>query len=379
LTALRACSLSCRVRLLCSPTDDESKLLASLHGLSARGSSNFIAAVKTAYLALKHRKVTHGAQRIVVFVGSPVSSTEQQLADLGASLAKNNVLADVVCLGENDDNAGKLTAFINAVNKGGKDTSRLLVVPAGVMPEKALMESPIYQAGMDAAFGGGGGGGAGVGGGGGGGVDASLDPELAHALRISAEEARMAEEAAARSGGGDAPAAAAATGGGGGGSAFAGLDEDELLQQALMLSMAETSGSASAPVPATPASAPAPASASGPSTTAAATEAGFTTPAPTSSAGLTTPPGAPQGGNAPATVSSSSSAAPTPVPSTGFVDPAFALSLLGELPGVDINDPSIQEVLRSLQGQQPGSGGNGGAGGGSGGNGGSGNNGGSGQ
>lgn len=120
-------------------------------------------------------------------------------------------------------------------------------------------------------MGGGGGGmgmgGAGSGGGGGfaefGGVDPSMDPELAMALRVSMEEERARQErvaaaAAAASGGGEeaktgdeadggVPAAAESTNA----TAFAAdnggemNDEDALLQQALAMSMAENQASAS--------------------------------------------------------------------------------------------------------------------------------------
>ena len=41
----------------------------------------------------------------------------QALIKIGKTLAKNNVAADVVSMGEIDDNSEKLEAFIGAVNK----------------------------------------------------------------------------------------------------------------------------------------------------------------------------------------------------------------------------------------------------------------------
>ncbi len=81
--------------------------------------------------------------------------------------------------------------------------SHLIVVPPGVAPSDALISSPIFQGddgglaqAMAASTGGGGDGG-------GqfaeyGGVNPDLDPELAMALRLSAEEARAHEESQAR-------------------------------------------------------------------------------------------------------------------------------------------------------------------------------------
>jgi 26S proteasome regulatory subunit N10 len=82
--------------------------------------------------------------------------------------------------------------------------SHLIVVPPGVAPSDALITSPIFQGddgGLAQAMA------ASTGGGGGadanpyaeyGGVNPDLDPELAMALRLSAEEARAHEESQTR-------------------------------------------------------------------------------------------------------------------------------------------------------------------------------------
>ena len=82
------------VNILASPTADLGKLLACLHGLKASGEMNFVTLIKTAQLALKHRKNRNGAQRIVVFVGSPVVEEERELARLGAVLKKSSVRSE---------------------------------------------------------------------------------------------------------------------------------------------------------------------------------------------------------------------------------------------------------------------------------------------
>lgn len=82
------------IRLLNSPTEDEGKLLACLHGLQPEGPPAFTSAVKTAMLALKHRKNRNGGQRIIMFVGSPVDATPEELKKLGAVVKKNGVSAD---------------------------------------------------------------------------------------------------------------------------------------------------------------------------------------------------------------------------------------------------------------------------------------------
>ena len=79
------------VNILASPTTDLGKLLACLHGLKASGAGSLTTSIKTAQLALKHRKNRNGAQRLVVFVGSPVEEEERDLARLGAVLKKSSV------------------------------------------------------------------------------------------------------------------------------------------------------------------------------------------------------------------------------------------------------------------------------------------------
>ena len=85
------------VNILASPTADLGKLLACLHGLKASGASSLVTSIKTAQLALKHRKNRNGAQRVVIFVGSPVDEEERELARLGAVLKKSSVRILLSC------------------------------------------------------------------------------------------------------------------------------------------------------------------------------------------------------------------------------------------------------------------------------------------
>lgn len=280
--------------LLVSPTDDLGKILTALHKVPLSGEIStagvkkdvvdIAASVQVAALALKHRRNKNGAQRIVLFIGSPLSNSDKRaFIKAGKQLKKNNVFIDVIALGELEENEEKLRELVDAANgttnanagggEGGGDaapverTCHLVTIPAGVLPSDVLVTSPILRG--DGASGGGGGMG-GVGGGdagasgaaGGdgfadfGGVDPNMDPELAMALRVSMEEERARQERAAASSsnagndeeeksGDDAPAAAdsdamdvaaplASVAEGGEMN-----DEDALLQQALAMSMAE--------------------------------------------------------------------------------------------------------------------------------------------
>ncbi|KAL3809809.1 hypothetical protein ACHAXA_002379, partial [Cyclostephanos tholiformis] len=294
--AMSSTGPSSGAELLVSPTDDLGKILAALHGVRLSGEMippgrdavDIAASVQVAALALKHRRNKNGSQRIVLFVGSPLTCADSKaLVKAGKQLKKNNVSIDVVVLGEAEVNEPKLRELVDAANGsagvtgggdnndafggGGERTCHLVTIPVGVLPSDVLVASPILRGDGGGGMGMGGGGmggmaGAGSGGGGGfaefGGVDPSMDPELAMALRVSMEEERARQERVA------AAAAAAASGGEEaktGDEADGGIlaaaaestdatasavdesgemnDEDALLQQALAMSMAENQAS----------------------------------------------------------------------------------------------------------------------------------------
>ncbi|KAL9189481.1 hypothetical protein ACHAXT_009156 [Thalassiosira profunda] len=367
--AMSSAGPSSGAELLVSPTDDLGKILSALHGVplcgemvgQGRDAVDVAASVQVAALALKHRRNKNGAQRIVLFVGSPLSCADKRsLVKAGKQLKKNNVFIDVVALGELEENEPKLRDLVDAANgtsnaanaPEGEEapaverTCHLVTIPAGVLPSDVLVTSPILRGdGGGAGMGGGAAAGAGAGGGGGGGdgfaefggVDPSMDPELAMALRVSMEEERARQERAtaaanAESGGGEeakaddaeAPAAAegdaepmdvgdvAAAGG-------EGMDEDALLQQALAMSMAEAQGGG-----------------------ALAEEA----PMDTEEGGdddeamqMALAMSMAEGGEEKAGEGAEGG-------QQQFQDPAFVNQLLGSLPGVNPDDPAIQEALR---------------------------------
>lgn len=200
------------VELLVSPTDDMGKILSALHGIPVSGRGDSVvsgvdvpASVQVASLALKHRRNKNGQQRIVIFVGSPLSHVESRaLVKAGKTLKKNNVAIDVVALGELEENESKLKELVDAANGNNEEKlCHLVTIPTGVLPSDVLVGSPIVHGGS----GGGGGGGdamPGVVSGGMdgfaeyGGVDPNMDPELAMALRVSMEEERARQERLAR-------------------------------------------------------------------------------------------------------------------------------------------------------------------------------------
>mmetsp|Transcript_37774 Transcript_37774/g.53281 ORF Transcript_37774/g.53281 Transcript_37774/m.53281 type:complete len:408 (+) Transcript_37774:82-1305(+) len=334
--------------LLVSPTSDVGKILGALHELPFKAETSDVAAsVQVASLALKHRRNKNGAQRIVLFVGSPLDGVDSRtLTKAGKQLKKNNVAIDVVAMGELEDNEPKLRDLVEAANgrnDEGQKTCHLVTIPAGVLPSDVLASSPVVHGGD------GGGAGAAAAAGGAppfgapagdafadfGGVDPNMDPELAMALRVSMEEERARQERAAASSAApeaadtemaDAPAApaeapeapappvAAATAG-----MDLGLSEEEaLLQQALAMSMNEND--------------PPAAEESEPSEAAVASTA-----VDEDAAAMQM-----------ALQMSMQPEEETRAESQQFQDPDFVNQLLGSLPGVDPNDPQIQNALRSV-------------------------------
>ena len=351
------------VELLVSPTDDVGKLLGALHGIPIRGQGEMEsgvdvpASVQVASLALKHRRNKNGQQRIVIFVGSPLVNVDKKtMIKAGKTLKKNNVKIDVVAMGELEENEEKLRELVDAANGNSEEkTCHLVTIPAGTLPSDVLIGSPVIHGG-EGGGGMGGGGGEGVPSSGGdaggtsfaeyGGIDPNLDPELAMVLRISMEEERVRQERIARenpeSAAGDADADANANADSEvkaeGEDAAVDVkmedapvpdaaipstadmgDEDAMLQQALAMSMADAlpkEEEATAPLE-------------------TAMEEDEDDEAMQMALAMSVADGA--------------SDAPSAGESQQFQDPQFVNQLLGSLPGVDPNDPSIKSALENLE------------------------------
>jgi len=195
--------------LLVSPTEDVGKIMAALHDIKLFGKLNFLDGVQVAHLALKHRRNKHGGQRLIVFVGSPVTEEPKELKKVAKTLGKNNIAVDVISLGDHEENRTKLEEFVAAVNNNGN--SHLVTIPEGSVPADILVSSPILSdatgavpedADMEAAIAASTGAigpttndpSGGLADMGGLAVDPNMDPELAMALRVSMEEERARQE-----------------------------------------------------------------------------------------------------------------------------------------------------------------------------------------
>ncbi|MBA0637310.1 hypothetical protein Godav_005247 [Gossypium davidsonii] len=189
------------VRVLVTPTSDLGKILACMHGLEIGGEMNLAAGIQVAQLALKHRQNKKQQQRIIVFAGSPVKHEKKTLEMIGKKLKKNSVTLDIVNFGEDDEGkTEKLEALLSAVNNN--DTSHIVHIPAGPNAlSDVLLSTPIFTGDGEGGSGFAASAAAAAAGGISGfefGVDPNLDPELALALRVSMEEERARQEAAAK-------------------------------------------------------------------------------------------------------------------------------------------------------------------------------------
>lgn len=349
--------------VLVSPTEDMGKIMNAVHDVAVFGQQPTLSdGIQVAALALKHRKNKNGGQRIVVFVASPITDTPQSLTKVGKQLKKNNIAVDVVSFGETEDNQEKLESLIQAVNN--ESNSTLVVIPCGCVPVDVLVTSPIVNENMM-------GGGTHTSTGGEaastanglddfGGVDPNMDPELAMALRVSMEEERARQEAAASAqntgatmsddgpapldtlGGSeptdstpqpaplDAPASDAQAPSAQQHTMDDEEDEDALLQQALALSMADNAAMDD-------------------------DDDDDIQKALQMSMASSETPQEPPASTPPQTLAPSPTVAPpaaTPAVSAQFYDPSFVSSMLASLPGVDPNDPRIQQALQQIQAKQ---------------------------
>lgn len=324
------------VRVLVTPTTDLGKILACMHGLDMGGEVNLTAGIQIAQLALKHRQNKNQQQRIIVFAGSPVKYEKKTLETIGRKLKKNSVSLDVIDFGETvEEKSEKLEALVTAVNNNG--SSHIVHSPPGPNAlSDVIISSPLFTGDGESGFAA-----AAAAAAAGGmsyeefGVDPNLDPELALALRVSMEEERARQEAAAKKAAEDGTdekgksegastsrdiTMAEATGVHDEQKDNLMDDENTLLQQALAMSMND-------PMPAAGA-------------TADSTMSDAATDDQDLAFALQMP--------VQETIKDSSSEADV---NKVLEDEMFVSSILASLPGVDPNDPSVKDLLASMQGQ----------------------------
>ncbi|XP_075532655.1 26S proteasome non-ATPase regulatory subunit 4-like isoform X1 [Dermacentor variabilis] len=207
--------------VLTSLTTDVGRVLYRLTQIQLKGDANFVATLRVAHLMLKHRENKSHKMRMVIFVGSPVVTTTGELGLLARRLKREKVNVDIVNFGEYAANMGKLSNFISILNGDGTGSSHMVTVPAGNILSKVVAGTPIAQGDSRSAIN----------------YDLDFDdddPALVLALRVSMEEQRQLQDYEVRqemaNSPRDATLAASDTA-----SAFMSAEEQQLLERALYM------------------------------------------------------------------------------------------------------------------------------------------------
>ena len=125
-----------------------------MYNIPLSGECDITAALSIAILCLKHRINKNQKQRIILFVGSPVTTKAENLVQIGKKLKKYNVAIDIISFGNIDENRELLNVLLKEVNNS--DNSSILEVPLGAYLMDSLFSSPIMGFGnnVDAGMGG---------------------------------------------------------------------------------------------------------------------------------------------------------------------------------------------------------------------------------
>ena len=137
-----------RVEMVATLTNDESRLLNAMYNIPLSGECDITSALSIAILCLKHRINKNQKQRIILFVGSPVTSKAENLVQIGKKLKKYNVAIDIISFGNIDENRELLNVLLKEVNNS--DNSSILEVPLGAYLMDSLFSSPIMGFGNNA-------------------------------------------------------------------------------------------------------------------------------------------------------------------------------------------------------------------------------------
>ena len=132
-----------RVEVHVTLTNDQSRLLNAIKEIHLSGECDFVTAMNIATLTLKHRPNKNQKQRIILFVGSKIRQSIEDLVQLGKKLKKYNIAVDIISFGEVDDNRDHLKGFLDAVNNS--NNSSIIEVPVGFYLIDSLFSSSLMS------------------------------------------------------------------------------------------------------------------------------------------------------------------------------------------------------------------------------------------
>ncbi|XP_037575713.1 26S proteasome non-ATPase regulatory subunit 4 isoform X1 [Dermacentor silvarum] len=209
--------------VLASLTTDVERVLYLLTQLEPKGDINFAASLRVAHLMLKQRENKNHKMRIVFFVGSPVLAPTGELDLLARRLKREKVNVDIVNFGEYGVNMGKLSNFINILNGDATGSSHMVTVPAGNILSKVVASTPVVQGensrraiNYDLEF-------------------EDDDPAVLLALRVSMAEQRQWQDYEARQAMADSPRDAVLAASDDTASEFLSAEEQQLLEEILFM------------------------------------------------------------------------------------------------------------------------------------------------
>ncbi|TNN18620.1 26S proteasome non-ATPase regulatory subunit 4, partial [Schistosoma japonicum] len=199
--------------VLCTLTNDVSKIYNRLHLVEPKGSIIFCSSIRVAHLALRHRQLRHQKMRIICFIGSPILEDEKELIKLAKRLKKEKVNVDIINFGENEDESTKVVRVYrhNKWQRRDRFSSHIMTSPV-VAGEDG---SGLPGTGLGLEFG----------------LDGAEDPDLLYALRVSMEDQRMRQEHEVNADNETTTTVTTSL------PAGAGTSEEAMLQQALAMSM----------------------------------------------------------------------------------------------------------------------------------------------
>ena len=86
--------------IICTPSNDITKVTSFLYGIKQHGKQQLSVALQTSALALKHRSNQNLSQRIICFVASTITESQEELKLICKKLKKNNITLDLIALGD---------------------------------------------------------------------------------------------------------------------------------------------------------------------------------------------------------------------------------------------------------------------------------------
>lgn len=132
-----------RVEVHVTLTNDLAMILNATKNVNLASECDFITALNISTLALKHRANKNQKQRIILFIGSPIKHSVEEMTQIGKKLKKYNIAVDIISFGNVDENRSHIEKFYNSVNNA--NNSSILEVPVGYYIMDSLFTSPIMN------------------------------------------------------------------------------------------------------------------------------------------------------------------------------------------------------------------------------------------